>query len=741
MVKLREEFHREVDHSIEPEIWFNHVAENRTPQEIQILRQAFDLSMLSGADIPSFTGISCLQYGLAMADILDNLNMDLEATVAAMVYPTYAKADLNHEDITEHLGKNITELVTGVEKMDAIRSLYDEIHNHQLHPSQIDNIRKMLLAMVQDVRIVLIKLAEHTVLMRSMQHFSELQKQRIAKETRDLYAPLANRLGIAQIKWELEDLAFRYLDPDNYKNIAKSISLKRMEREAYVENIMSTLKEHIAAQEIKTFEVMGRAKHIFSIYKKMQRKNVDFSQIYDAIAVRVLVPTVEDCYNVLGIAHSLWEPIPEEYDDYITNPKPNGYKSLHTAVKGPQGRNVEIQVRTWQMHEESELGVAAHWVYKEGGGKRSSYDQKIAWLRQIIDWQKEVSHTDKDELAEKQLQFEDSVYVFTPNSEIVDLTIGSTPLDFAYSIHTEIGHRCRGAKVNGHIVPLTYQLQMGDRVEILTTKESNPSRDWLNPNLGYLKSSRAKAKIHHWFKVKNHDKNVHLGKDMLDRELKKLHIHQYDHAALMARFNHTNAGDFLAALGAGGLRIGQLINAIEQQIKEKQKLETAEAEPKFATPAHAPKKPLPPSAVNIQGIGNLLYHMASCCKPIPGDDILGFITQGRGVSIHRKDCPNMLAANHEQKQRFIEVDWGEEQGKYPVDIFVHAYDRHGIVRDITLLLANEKINLTGLNTVTNKKDHTAHVTLTIELTDLNNLSRIMDRLNQISNVIKVERGV
>lgn len=739
MVKLREEFHREADHTIEPEIWFNHVAENRSPQQIQVLKEAFDLSMLSGADIPSFTGISCLQYGLAMADILDNLNMDMEAMVAAMVYPTYAKADLKPEDITEHLGKNITELVTGVEKMDAIRSLYDEIHHHQQNPSHIDNIRKMLLAMVQDVRVVLIKLAERTILMRSMQHFSEPQKQRLAKETRDLYAPLANRLGIAQIKWELEDFAFRYLEPDTYKNIAKSVSLKRMEREAYVQDVMSTLREHIAAQGIKTFEVSGRAKHIFSIYKKMQRKNVDFSQIYDAIAVRVLVPSIDDCYGVLGIAHSLWEPIPEEYDDYISNPKPNGYKSLHTAVKGPEARNVEIQVRTYQMHEESELGVAAHWVYKEGGGKRSSYDQKIAWLRQIIDWQKEVSHTDDDEFAEKQQQFEDRVYVFTPNSEIVDLATGSTPLDFAYSIHTEIGHRCRGAKINGNIVPLTYQLQMGDRVEILTTNESNPSRDWLNPNLGYLKSSRAKAKIHHWFKEKNHDKNVHLGKEMLDRELKKLHIRQYDHAALMARFNHTHEEDFLASLGAGGLRIGQIINAIDQQLKEKEKQEKTEAEPEFIKPITPPKKHLSPSAINIQGIGNLLYHIASCCKPIPGDDILGFITQGRGVSIHRKDCSNILSANHEQQQRFIEVNWGEEQGKYPVDIFIHAYDRHGIVRDITLLLANEKINLLGLNTVTNKKEHTANITLTIEMSDLNDLSRVMDRVNQLPNVVKVER--
>ncbi len=739
MVKLREEFHREHDQSIEPEIWFRHVAQNRPLNEINTLKAAYDLSTLSGADIPSFTGISCLQFGLAMADILDNLNMDVEAMVAAMVYPTYTKADLTHEDIQEHLGNKVAKLVMGVEKMDAIRSLYDEIHHHQQNPTQIDNIRKMLLAMVQDVRVVLIKLAQRTVLMRTMSYFSPIQKQRLAKETRDLYAPLANRLGIAQIKWELEDFAFRYLEADTYKKIAKSVVLKRMERESYIQNIMDTLIEAIEKSGVKNFEVTGRAKHIYSIFKKMRRKNVDFSQIYDASAVRVLVPAVEDCYTVLSIAHSLWQPIPEEFDDYITNPKPNGYQSLHTAVVGPKNRNVEIQVRTHKMHEESELGVAAHWVYKEGGGKRSSYDQKIAWLRQIIEWQKEVSHSDEDELKEKQKQFEDRVYVFTPNSEIIDLAIGSTPLDFAYHIHTEIGHRCRGAKINGKIVPLTYQLQMGDRVEILTTKASNPSRDWLNPNLGYLHSSRAKAKIMHWFKVQNHDENVHHGKEILDKELKKLHIQQYDHSALLQRFKYANEEEMLAALGAGGIKIGQIITAIEQQFKEADKVDVEEAILERINQTPSPVHKVSRSSVDIQGIGNLLFHIASCCKPLPGDDIIGFITQGRGVSIHKQDCSNMLAANHEQQKRFIEVNWGEEKGRYPVDILIHAYDRHGIVRDVTALLSNEKINILGLNTVTDKKEHTASVTLTIEMTDLNNLSRVLDRLNQLTNVISVER--
>lgn len=739
MVKLREEFHKHTDNSIDPEIWFKHVADNRNAQQVQELKQAYEFAEVSGHETPTLTGIPCSQFGLSMADILDNLHMDVDSMIAAMIYPTYVYGELTEEDITEHLGKKIAKLVTGIKQMDAIRSLYDEAHQQHHSQTQIDNIRKMLLAMAQDVRVVLIKLAERTVLMRTSGLLSDLQKQKLAKETQDLYAPLANRLGIAQIKWELEDFAFRYLQPEIYKKIAKSVALKRVEREEYIKTVMDTLQSYISAEGITDFEVTGRAKHIYSIYRKMQRKNVDFSQIYDASAVRVLVPTIADCYTVLGIAHSVWEPIAEEFDDYINNPKPNGYRSLHTAVIGPGDCNVEIQIRTNDMHHESELGVAAHWIYKEGGGKRSAYDQKIAWLRQIIDWQKEVTHVEKEGIEENP-QFEDRVYVFTPTGEIIDLPIGATPLDFAYNIHTEIGHRCRGAKINGSIVPLTYRLQMGDRIEILTAKEANPSRDWMNPNLGYLKSSRAKAKIHHWFKIKNHDKNMHLGHEMLDRELKKLHVHQYDLAAVMARFNHTSEEEFFAALGAGGLRIGQILTVVENQLREKEKHEKAETQPEFIAPLSTPsKKHLSSSAINIHGIGNLLYNIATCCKPIPGDAIIGFITHGRGVSIHRQDCSNILLANHEQKQRLIEVNWGEKVGSYPVDIYVHAYDRHGLVRDITTLLANEKINIVALNTTTNKKENTATIVFTVETPDLSGLSRIMDRISQLPNIIKVER--
>lgn len=745
MVKLREEFHSEQDHTIEANVWFQHVGENRNPQEINFLQQAYQLSLLSGEHVPTITGNSCIQEGLAIADILDNLGLDIDTIVAGMVYPSVRYAELSAEDITEHLGEKIAKLVSGAIKMDAIQVLYnDSQHHHGQNVSQIDNIRKMLLAMVEDVRVVLLKLAERTVLMRSIGVIGATKQQQIAKETQDIYAPLANRLGIAQIKWELEDFAFRYLHADTYKSIAKSVAQKRTDRERYIKFIINNIENLMTQSGITKFEVTGRAKHIYSIYRKMQRKNVDFSQIYDASAVRILVPKLEDCYTALGIVHDQWEPITEEFDDYISNPKPNGYRSLHTAVIGPKKHNIEIQIRTWKMHQEAELGVAAHWIYKEGGSKRSSYDQKIDWLRQLIDWQKEITHSQDQLETNSQQVFEDRIYVFTPTGEIMDLPQGATPLDFAYAVHTEVGHRCRGAKINKKIVPLTYHLKMGEQVEILTGKEAHPSRDWLNPNLGYLKSSRAKAKVHHWFKKQDHDKNLQLGREMLERELKRLHIGQdhkskYDHNKLLERFNYKSDADLLAALGAGGLKLGQIIGAIENQLKEQVK-ENLEAKDEIVIPLQPIRRPTThPEAINIQGIGNLLYHIANCCKPVPGDGIVGFITQGRGVSIHRKDCANILAASTTQQERLLEVNWGETAGTYPVDLVITAYDRHGLVRDITSILSNEKINLIALNTNINKSDHIANLTLTLEIPDLSELWRILDRIQQLTNVVKVER--
>lgn len=735
MVKLLEKYHDDATGLIIPEAWLQHVRSKRKAHEMDVIQRAFSLAQLSGTDHPTFTGESCLQQGISIAEILDQLDLDAESIAVALIYPCVQYADLNIDDVAEQLTTAIAKLADGVAHMDSIRELHKQ-HLTSHNKNQIDNLRKMLLAMVDDVRVVLIKLAERTFIMRAAVTLGPTKQLAIAQEIQDLYAPLANRLGIGQIKWELEDLAFRYLHSDTYKQIAKDVDQKRAAREEYIRNVISALKDTITDAGVVDFDITGRAKHIFSIYKKMQRKNVDFSQIYDVLAVRALVPNIENCYAVLGVVHSLWEPIPEEFDDYIINPKPNGYRSLHTAVKGPEGRNIEVQIRTHEMHQESELGVAAHWVYKEGGGTRSSYDQKIAWLRQIIDWQKELSK-DEDILERPETKiFEDRVYVFTPNSEIVDLAAGSTPLDFAYQIHTSIGHRCRGAKINGSIVPLTYQLKMGDRVEILTAKQPNPSRDWLNPNLHYLATSRAKAKVHHWFKEQDFEKNHHEGQEIFQRELRRLNIDHVNLDEIIEKFPQKTHGEFFAALGAGDIRLGQVLHYVEQQeqaLKEKNQPETLNIQPKKEIKRTISK------GITVEGVGNLLTTIAKCCHPVPGDLIIGYITQGRGVSIHRQDCLNILSASAQQQERLLTVSWGEQRTQYPVDVYIQAYDRHGLVRDVTTLLAAEKINLIALNTTTDKTEHMAHIELTVEIPDLSALSRIFDKINHIPNVVSVER--
>ena len=615
--------------------------------------------------------------------------------------------------------------------MDAMRSLLGT-HTH-LNKARIENLRKMLLAMVEDVRVVLIKLGERLTLLRQAGQFSASDKTVIAQEVTDIYAPLANRLGLGQIKWEMEDLAFRYLDPEAYKKLASYLDERRVKREHYIELAISSLHEAIEKAGIQNVQMTGRAKHLYSIYRKMQRKALDYDQIYDTSAVRVIVPRLEDCYAVLGIVHTLWEPIPTEFDDYITQPKPNGYRSLHTAVKGPEHKNLEVQIRTQAMHEESELGVAAHWMYKEGTAKKTGYENKINWLRQVLDWQKELTGTNKVIDSTATEIFNDRVYVLTPVGDIIDLSRGSTPLDFAYQVHSQIGHRCRGAKVNGHIVPLNYLLKMGDSVEILTAKQPNPSRDWMNPHLGYLHTARARAKVHHWFKEQDFEKNVLDGQAIFDREIKRLGVDP-DRTKLAEKLHFKGIKEVMAALGRGDVRMSHLLHAIQPPTP----LEPKELLQKTKQPLATDKKYTVPG-VSIQGVGNLLTHTARCCKPLPGDLIIGFITRGRGVSIHRRDCLNVLQASAANQERLIEVEWGEKTEVYPVDISIEAYDRSGLLRDVTTVLANEKVNVSTSSMTTDKNKNVAFITLTIDLKNLNSLSRILDRLHQISNVYEVTR--
>lgn len=732
MVKVKVTPELRPDGQIDIDQWVNHLGNKGYLNDMELLRNTCQLSQLSGHDKATETGQSCLQQGLDMADSLSDLEVDVETLTAAIIYESVHYAELAIEDVEEQLGAPIAKLVKGVEKMNAIHH-FQALSRYPHNKLQIDNLRKMLLAMVDDVRVVLIKLAERLCVLRHASHLPETLRIQIATESMELYAPLANRLGIGAIKWEMEDLAFRHLHPEEYKSIAKGLKAKRLERDEFVDRIVDQLNQCLREMGMTHFSVYGRSKHIHSIYKKMTRKNVSLSEIYDATAVRVLVDTNQQCYEVLSLVHDLWQQVPVEFDDYIANPKANGYQSLHTAVETPEGRVFEVQIRTWQMHDLAEMGVAAHWKYKEGATQtKASHERKIEWLRDVLAWHREMA-ANKGVTEEIESEFlDDRVYVFTPGGDVYDLPHGVTPLDFAYQLHSQLGHRCRGAKVNGHIVPLTYNLKTGDRVEILTGKEPRPSRDWINPHLNYLKTSRARAKVAHWFKMQDFDKNRQEGFELLEKELKALGIKQDKLNEIPAQLNFKKLDDLYAALGRGDLKVSQIIHRL------------APAEPAADLTPKLMKAPVKTEDaggdLRIEGVGHLLTYMAKCCKPVPGDTVVGYITQGRGVSIHRQDCPNILHANEKQKSRFLQVNWGgAPKAHYVVDVLIRAFDRPGLLRDLTSMLANEKAHVFALNTQSNRHDNTAQITMTVEIDGLDSLSRLLTRLGQIPNVIDARR--
>lgn len=733
MVKVKEGTPLSADGSIDVEQWLQHLGNRGYLRDLELIRHACTLSQLASQDHATETGESCLQQGLAMADILADLEVDQETLAAAIIFESVHYAELSIDDVEEQLGSVIAKLVKGVEKMGAI-SNFQALAKLTYNKHQMDNMRKMLLAMADDVRVVLIKLTERLCILRSSAPLPTAMRQQIATEAMEIYAPLANRLGIGAIKWEMEDLAFRFLHPAEYKAIAKGLNEKRLDRERFVNAIVTELNQHLQSMGIHHFAVYGRAKHIHSIYRKMKRKNVALQEIYDATAMRILVDTKEQCYETLGLVHNLWQQIPKEYDDYIINPKANGYQSLHTAVVGPESRVFEVQIRTFQMHEQAEMGVAAHWKYKEGGVQRKeAHERKIEWLREVLAWHREVTINQGGSAAIESEFLDERVYVFTPDGDVLDLPHGVTVLDFAYHLHTGLGHRCRGAKVNNHIVPLTYAVKTGDRVEILTGKEEKPSRDWINPHLNYLKSSRAKAKVMHWFKLQDYDKNRSEGQDLLDKELTALGIKTERLANIESMLHFKCFDDLLAALGRGDIKLSQIINRITPEPAPVSKLITTRAVPKHAFSG---------GDLRIEGVGNLLTHMARCCQPVPGESVIGYITLGRGVSVHRQDCHNILHASEKQRQRFLEVTWSNlNQARYLVDVLVKAYDRPDLLRDVTALLATEKMDVYVLDTKRQAQDNTIYVSLTVEIDSLNSLSRLLTRLGQIPNVVEARRQV
>jgi GTP pyrophosphokinase len=732
MVKVKESMPLNNDGSIDVELWLDSIGSKGYFQDLDLLRNACTLSHLAGHDHATETGESCLQRGLAMADVLADLEIDQETLAAAIIFVSVHYAELSLEDVSEQLGPSVAKLVDGAEKMSAISSL-SSFDKYPQNKHQIDNMRRMLLAMVDDVRAVLIKLADRLCALRSSAPISSHMRKHIATEVKEIYAPLANRLGIGAIKWEMEDLSFRYLHPEEYKTIALGLKSKRLDRDRYVNLIVEQLKKSLYLMEIEHFAVYGRSKHINSIANKMKRKNVAIDEIYDATAVRILVETKEQCYEVLGLIHSTWEQVVKEFDDYVITPKLNGYQSLHTAVCGPEDRVFEVQIRTFQMHEQAEMGVAAHWKYKEGRvHSKASHERKIEWLREVLAWHKDVS-INKGVYTNIESEFlEERVYVFTPDGDILDLPLGVTALDFAYHVHSQVGHRCRGAKVNGSIVPLTYTLKTGDKVEILTGKEQKPSRDWINPHLKYLRTSKAKAKVLHWFKQQDFDKNTAEGHEILDKELKNLGVKLDRLQSVLPSFKLKSINDLYAALGRGDIKLTQILSRLSPVDKTEQSLQKI----------IKPRKTSEASSRNlrIEGVGNLLTHMARCCQPMLGADVVGYITIGRGVSIHSKDCPNILSANTKQRERFLEVSWGDGAKElYMVDILIKAFDRSTLLRDVTSLLSNEKAHVFSLQTEIDKHENLSQIKITMEIDGLNSLSRMLDRLRQIPNVVETRR--
>ena len=675
--------------------------------------------------------------GIEMAEILYGLNMDDDSLVAAMLFPLVKGNIIDLVQVKEDFSNQVKNLVKGVLEMENIRQL----SSNSASDLQIDNIRRMLLAMVDDFRCVVIKLAERITYLRTKNRYSEEDIVLAAKECSHVYAPLANRLGIGQLKWELEDYCFRALHPQCYRQIAKfDLGERRVDREKYIANFVADLTASLK-EELDEVQVYGRPKHIYSIWKKMQKKNLRFDQLFDIRAVRVIVPKLEDCYTALSIIHTQYKHLPEHFDDYIAQPKPNGYQSIHTVVLGKSDKPIEVQIRTQKMHDDAELGVAAHWKYKEGAtAGRSGYEEKIVWLRKLLAWQNDIADSG-DVLDEMRSQvFDDRVYVFTPRGEVIDLPKDATPLDFAYAIHSEIGHRCIGAKVAGKIVPFTYNLKMGDQVEIITQKQPNPSRDWLNPNTGFVNTSKARSKIIAWFKKLDREKNIPIGREALEAEMIKLGLtHKQIETYALPRYNLKQMDDLYAGIGGGDIKLNQLSHYLQSRLIKPTAEQEDEAVLKQLNKNSHQKAQN--GQVIIEGVGNLMHSIARCCQPIPGDPIVGYITQGRGISIHKADCEQLFELQSLNPARVVEAQWGSYAGEgLSLTIRIIANDRNGLLRDVSAIMANEKVNVLSVASRIDAKRSLAIINMEIQMNNVAMLNKILARITLLDDVIEARRA-
>ena len=716
--------------------WLDALPVDLADAERERLASAWHFARAHYGDAVRTLGDRRFDHAVGVADILAGLELDADSLIAGLLHDLPACGGPDLTALAGEAGDSVASLVDGCLRMAQVSRLH-AMGTAEQTGRRAEALRKMLLAMARDIRVVFLVLAERLHDMRMLRALPEPDRQRIARETLDLYAPLANRLGIWQIKWELEDLAFRYLDPAAYKRIAGLLAEKRIDRERFIDRMRARIHRHLREAGIDA-EVSGRPKHIYSIWRKMQRKGLGFDELFDLRALRILVDSVPACYAALGIVHSLWQPIPREFDDYIASPKENNYRSLHTAVVGDGGRPVEIQIRTRDMHEQAELGIAAHWRYKEGGSEDPDFDARVAWLRRLLESPAEAD-SDDDLIDRFRAEvFEDRVYVITPKGDVVDLPRGTTPLDFAYAVHSEIGHHCRGARVNGRMVALTRPLRSGDQVEILTARNARPSRDWLNPALGYLTSPRARARVRAWFRQQDQARTIELGRELLDRELHRLGLEDVNLEELAGRSRQPRLNDFLAAIGRGDISGGQIAGLLRDRLLPAAPAGDASLPRRRGGVSGATR---PQADVSIYGVGNLLTRIARCCQPTPGDAILGFITRGEGVTIHRSDCANVRRLQENAPERLIDVSWSSRTAHlYPVDIVVEAYDRQGLIRDISSLLNNEGINVTAVNTRTDPDDQVARMVITVEVSDVDQLSRIMQRMAGLRNIRDVRRA-
>ncbi|MBI5936118.1 MAG: bifunctional (p)ppGpp synthetase/guanosine-3',5'-bis(diphosphate) 3'-pyrophosphohydrolase [Chloroflexi bacterium] len=710
----------------------------------ELVARAYRVAEEAHAEQKRVSGEPYVTHCIAVARILSDLSVPPEVVAAGLLHDTVEDTHITLDDLRVDFGETIATLVDGVTKLTKLpRVSRDDQHAEEKNDGSTsdgtadaarqrkrkqdlasETLRKTFLAMGEDVRVVLIKLADRLHNMKTLGHMPEAKRRRIAQQTLDIFAPLANRLGIWQMKWELEDLSFRYTNPEKYREIADQLAERRPDREASITSIIEAIRGMLEKHGIKV-EASGRPKHIYSIYKKMIRKDKPFELVRDIRAVRLIVPDIPACYATMGLIHTSWRPLSGEFDDYIAAPKDNFYQSLHTAVIFDDGRPVEVQIRTSEMNQNAELGIAAHWRYKEGKARDMAFEQHVAWLRAMMDWKHDVEDAQEFVDGMKSDVFMDRVYIFTPKGDIIDLPAGSTPIDFAYHVHTDIGHRCRGAKVNGKLVPLDQALKTSDQVEVLTAKRGGPSRDWLNVNLGLVRTQRARSKIRAWFKKEDYEKNLSSGRDLLERELHRLGMGEINFETLGRNMGYKQPDEMYEDIGCGDLSLSRIVNFLSESQDGNDLLEAA-----------APtSEAVSTESINVVGLKGLLTTMAKCCNPTPGDQIIGFITRGRGASIHRQDCPNILRII--DRERLVRVSWGEHVRTYSVPIKISAYDRTGLMGDISNLLNTEGVNIADVGVKV--ADGMADLRLIVEVKDIKQLSRILTRIENISNVLEAQR--